>query len=219
MYSFRVLMKQLLNLSTYILKQMDADLISRDKLISDCKNLLSHRTVTSTLDGCASWFISQVERKRWNVWMREKNRTASREFTSYLKVSFAILCRYKSATWFNYSIKPPPAINLHAKRCRQDWGFFDLLLHSVKCLTIQIDFCCNYLAKCRSQSSAHFITDSWGLDALLYQLRLWNLIYVNKKALYQHLCLCTSQKLIQGFYNVILQSMRCSWINILWGWV
>lgn len=99
----------------HISKQMDADLISRDELISDCRDVFSHMTVTSALRGCASWFISVVERKRWNVWMRERNRTASGEFASYLKVSFAILCRYKSATWFNYSIKPLPAINLHAK--------------------------------------------------------------------------------------------------------
>lgn len=82
------------------------------------------------------------------------------------RLALQFLCRYKSAAWFNYSIKPPPAINLHAKRCQQDWGFFDLLLHAVKYLTIQIAFCYNYFAKCRFQSSAHFITDSWGLDAL-----------------------------------------------------
>jgi len=121
--------------------------------------------MTSALHGCASWFNSDVEKKKRKKKMkcldeREKQDSLQR-VTSYLKVSFAILGRYKSATWFNYSIKPPPAINLHAKRCQQDWGFFDLLLHSVKCFTIQTDFCYNCLAKCRSQSSAHF--NSWGI--------------------------------------------------------
>ena len=66
----------------------------------------------------------------------------------FLKVVFAVLCRYKAGSLFNYSIKPPPAINLRTERYQQDWRFFDLLMHSINAPAIQIASPWNYMAKC-----------------------------------------------------------------------
>lgn len=92
--------------------------------------------------------LLQTEGKVSRVWKKRKQTKVSREPRAYMKVSLAILCRYKSGSQFNYFAKPPPAINLRSERYQQDWGFFDLLLHSIKCSAIQIASACNYMLKC-----------------------------------------------------------------------